>query len=291
MIIWLASYPKSGNTWLRSILVQLLFNEKGIASNSNVLKNVSKISSYPQKKYFERLSNFSIKDFNNKEVIMKNWIDSQNSINQKPGIKIFKTHNYACKLYDTNGNGFSFTNLENSIGVIYIVRDPRNIITSIKNHFSMDSYEEAFNMMDNKDTWLVGDREGRIPEAMSSWDNHYLSWSRFPKNFHLIKYENLLSETEFEIRKLKNYLNSFYEINENEINIEEIVKSTNFKSLKKNEEEYGFEESVSDKNTGNKIPFFNLGPKNDWRNLLTEKITKKIEERFGQIMQKLGYLN
>jgi len=291
MIIWLASYPKSGNTWLRSILIKLLFNEKNITNSNNILKDIHKISSYPQLKYFEELGNFSKQDFNNKEIIMKNWINSQDIINKKVGIKIFKTHNYACKLFDADGKGFSFTNLENSIGIIYIVRDPRNIITSIKNHFSMDSYEEAYNMMQNEDTWLVGDKEGRIPEAISSWENHYNSWSRFPKNFHLIKYENLISQTHLEIEKLIKYLGSFYKIDENKINIENIVEITNFKNLKNSEEKYGFEESVDDKKTGKKIPFFNLGPNNDWQSLLDQKMSKKIEERFRDTMKKLEYIS
>ena len=71
MIIWLASYPKSGNTWLRSILIKLLFNEKNTTNSNNILKDIHKISSYPQLKYFEELGNFSKQDFNNKEIIMK----------------------------------------------------------------------------------------------------------------------------------------------------------------------------------------------------------------------------
>ena len=37
----------------------------------------------------------------------------------------------------------SFTNYQNTFGVIYIVRDPRNVITSILNYYSKRNYEEA----------------------------------------------------------------------------------------------------------------------------------------------------
>ena len=60
--------------------------------------------------------------------------------------------------------------------------------------------------------------------------------------------------------------------------------------MKKLEEKEGFFEGKIDKNTGKKIPFFNLGPKNDWKNLLNFKTKKKIEETFKDEMIELGYL-
>ena len=60
--------------------------------------------------------------------------------------------------------------------------------------------------------------------------------------------------------------------------------------MKKLEREEGFFESKVDKNTGKKIPFFNLGEKNDWRKLLNIEIIKKIEKAFKKEMTELGYL-
>ena len=45
MIIWLASYPKSGNTWVRSIVNQLAFND--IKKNEDVFDGLIKIRKYP----------------------------------------------------------------------------------------------------------------------------------------------------------------------------------------------------------------------------------------------------
>ena len=60
--------------------------------------------------------------------------------------------------------------------------------------------------------------------------------------------------------------------------------------MQKLEKELGFLEANIDEKTGNKIPFFNLGPKNDWKKLLDPRISKKIENVFFQEMQELGYL-
>mgnify|MGYP000208567419 CR=1 FL=1 len=79
-----------------------------------------------------------IENFQSINEIKKNWIISQDKINLDNKIKFLKTHHVNCKIGTD-----SFTNLDNTKGVIYIVRDPRNVITSIMHHFHKSSYKEA----------------------------------------------------------------------------------------------------------------------------------------------------
>jgi len=290
MIIWLASYPKSGNTWLRTILDQLLFSKN--SEEKKVFENLDLFTSYPQKKHFKNISQkLTDSKFKDQEEVIKNWIATQNIINLDNEIKFFKTHNFACKKYDEGDKkNYSFTDLNNTLGVIYIVRDPRNVITSLKYHFSLKNYDEAFNMMENEHMWLGDEDINAVPQALSSWDKHFESWSRFPKNFLLIKYEDLLNNTKNEIKKITKYLNKFFNIKENDKIINTIIKNTNFSNLKKQEEEQGFPESIFDENTNERKKFFNLGPENKWVNLLDQKLINKIEKRFGPTMKSLGYL-
>ena len=290
MIVWLASYPKSGNTWLRTILNQLLFSED--IEESKVFETLDVITSFPQQKHFKNISQkLTDSKYKDHEEIIKSWIVSQDKINLDNKIKFFKTHNFACKKYDENEKkNYSFTDLNNTLGVIYIVRDPRNIITSLKHHFSWEDYDAAFKMMENEYMWLGNEDVNAVPQALSSWDKHYESWSRFPKNFLLIKYEDLLNNNENEIKKIIKYLNKFFNIRENEKMINAIIKNTSFSNLKKQEEEQGFSESIWDKKLNKKKRFFNLGPENKWSSLLDKKIINKIEKRFGPTMKKLGYL-
>ena len=83
MIIWIASYPKSGNTWVRSIISSMLYSNDGVF-NFNLLK---KIHQFPNNKYFV---NFT-KDFQNINEIKKYWIESQDWINLNKETKFFKT--------------------------------------------------------------------------------------------------------------------------------------------------------------------------------------------------------
>lgn len=119
MIIWLASYPKSGNTWIRSFLYTLLYSN----NKEPDLDKIGVIDQYPLKRNFTKLT----RNFNNFKEISNNWITSQEILNSDKKIKFLKTHHIFCEYF-----GNKFTNLNNTLGVIHIVRDPRNVITSIK---------------------------------------------------------------------------------------------------------------------------------------------------------------
>ena len=130
MIIWLASYPKSGNTWLRFFILSLLMGKK---TDLN-LNHLKAISSYPDKSHFNGL----ISEYLNLDEVAKNWINSQSKINLDKNLRFFKTHNMLGKF-----KGYPFTDQNNTIATIHIVRDPRNVITSLKNHYNIDNYEDA----------------------------------------------------------------------------------------------------------------------------------------------------
>ena len=147
MILWLSSYPKSGNTWVRTIIGQII--SKNLDGNK-VFETARYIRLYPSKTDFLELDeDFKYKKFpkDKKKIIFDktviNWKISQNKINLNNKINIFKTHNMLCKL-EVGKKSYSFTNLENSLGAIHIVRDPRNIITSLKNHFSFDNHQYIY---------------------------------------------------------------------------------------------------------------------------------------------------
>ena len=202
MIIWLASYPKSGNTWLRSFIASLLFKKTATLS----LKSLSNIPQFPLRSHFNNfVNNHDIDDLNK---VSSYWIKSQQIINLDKRVKFFKTHHALCKI-----NGSIFTNYENSLGVIYIVRDPRNVISSIKYHFSKENYIEAKNFLFNENKCLgkkfdetSKNKNRDMFTLIASWKTHYNSWKNFKKNYLLIKYENLVLNPHEEFTKIAEYL-------------------------------------------------------------------------------------
>ena len=282
MIIWLASYPKSGNTWVRSFLNSLLFTENGVA-NLNI-----KIGQYPLKSHFRSFIN----DFSDIKKIGNYWKLSQNIINSDKKVKFLKTHHILCNI-----NGNNFTTTENTLGVIYIVRDPRNIVTSIMNHYSKKNYSEATNFLIDLNhcidienpTHKNLSKNEIMYTFISSWNNHYNSWKTFPKNYYLIKYENLVENPENEFFKLTKYLSKILKIKFDREKITQSIMSNSFEKLKQLEDKFGFKEAIEDDEKG-KIKFFNLGPNNRWQNLLDNKTKSMIEKKFKAEMKELGYL-
>ena len=133
MIIWIASYPKSGNTWIRSMLSSYLYTQNGKFTFESL----------------KQIERFSVRNTKNngatlQSQVSREWIPSQQFINRDKKIHFLKTHNAMCSI-----NQNKFTDRNNTKAAIYIVRDPRNVITSISNHYEFN-IDESFNFMTNK---------------------------------------------------------------------------------------------------------------------------------------------
>ena len=292
MIIWLASYPKSGNTWVRTIINQIIFND--VKSKTEVFDNLSRIRRYPSKTDILGLPHLPNNNIFTKEqkkeavdFTIKNWSISQDKINKNNKINILKTHNILCKL-NLDGKNYSFTDLNNTIGVIHIVRDPRNIVTSVKNHFSISTEEDSIDMLCDNYNW-TGFANNEIPQLLSSWNNHYNSWKKFPKNYLLIKYEDLQKNPYREFGKITKYLEKITNTKFDDNKINKAIETTSFKYMQNLETKGFFTENARGQNN-KKVKFFNLGPKNDWKKNLDNEIIEKLNFKFKNEMKELGYL-
>ena len=280
MIIWLASYPKSGNTLVRSMLTSLIYSEDG-NFNFNLLK---KIGQYPQKKHFKGLTD----KFDNLFELSKFWTISQDKLNFDKKIKFLKTHHLRCGI----GN-YTFTNSKNTIGTIYIVRDPRDVIISFAQHHSL-SIEEAKDTMFRSDSYnfpVIREKNPglAIPTLLGSWSDHYNSWTKNNKNLLFIKYENLIKNKKSELSRIIKFVNNYIKIPISETKINNCINSTTFESMKKNEEKWLFEENSLDKDD-KKIKFFNYGKEGNWKSVLSKEFVLNIEKKFQKEMKELGYI-
>ncbi len=282
MIVWLSSYPKSGNTYLRALLSSYIFSEDGIF-NFGLLK---KFIQFPNKFIFEKLG-LNISD---DLELAKNYIKAQEFINQmdkKDSIHFVKTHS-SCASIGKN----KFTDIKNTLGVVYIVRDPRNVVTSYA-HYFQKSHEEATNDITGELSIGVKSKT-HPPTFVGSWKFHYNSWKQFNKyqRFLLIKYEDLIKNPEKNLLEILNFIfklgNSKFQLDKKKF--ENTIKSTSFEQMQKLEKNHGFDEAATQKKTGDKIKFFNLGKENNWKSNLDETLIKKIEKSFETEMKELKYL-
>ena len=278
MIIWLASYPKSGNTLLRSILSAYFYSEEGDFKFNNLYK----ISQFPAVDHFLRLG----VNPNDESEVFKNFINAQNLINEEGKAKFFKTHSRLCQMYGSN-----FTDLKNTLGVIYIVRDPRNVVTSFAHHYNLTVDQATEALFDEKRFMLKTDKNCSV--SLGSWNSNFKSWKELEKKnkYLLVKYEDLVDKKKSTMLKIFKFLDYLgLKVNLDMVRLNKAIKSTDFDKMKNLEKNETFYEAVVDEKTGKRKAFFNLGPKNDWRSILGEKNREKIEECFKEEMRELGYL-
>ena len=278
MIVWLASYPKSGNTLLRSLLSSYIFSKDG-NFNFELLKNIKK---FPAKSLFKQIG----VDINNDEEMYKNYINSQKIFNKKDTIRFLKTH--SCFM---NTKTFQFTDRHNTLGVIYIVRDPRNIVSSYSHHFQKTPHESLECLLSHQ----VLPKDARhCTTYLGSWKFHYNSWKVFRRfnKYLLVRYEDLINDTEKTFLNILKFIAHLGRVKftYDKEKFENSIKSTGFENLQTMEAKESFTEAKEDKKTGKKIRFFNMGIKNDWKKILDEKIKNKLEKELGDEMKELNYL-
>ena len=277
MIIWLASYPKSGNTWLRSLLATYYFSRDGLF-NFDILRNIDQ---FPSSTYFKKYKDLFLKP----ESTSKYWILEQKRINQYNKLKFFKTHNALCKI-DNN----SFTNSENTLGAIYIIRDPRKVVSSLAHHYQIDN-DQAFKFMQTEKNAIYQKEDNRYLgfNALFSWKFHTLSWiecKKFP--VLTIRYEDLENETFLTFKKVFNFINDITKSKKSfdREKAKKTIRSCEFKKMQKLELENGFEEAMIKKDTNERIKFFNLGKKNNYKELLDSKLIDKMNFSFQDQIEK-----
>ena len=264
-IIWLSSYPKSGNTWIRIAL--------NLALEGKINLNEIKINSFSGliKSYLEP----TIKLKNPGEII-NYWEGVQKSISNeisKGSYICLKTHNVLGKI----GNEF-FPTLKYTAGCIYIVRDPRDVAISYSNHFNITIDDSVKSMM-NDDRMIYDPKKFYRSEVISSWKNHLISWRNSPFPILILRYEDLLKNPFQSFEKLFKFCN----INPL-IHINEIIKLSTFDNLSKLEKLSGFKES-----SVHGTPFFNEGKSEVWKNY-PQKHFEIILDSCRELMREFNYI-
>ena len=284
MIIWIASYPKSGNTWIRSLIGSYFFTKTGVF-NFDVLKNIKQFSPVISDSIINEKLHYQSK-------VSQSWIPSQININKDNKIHFLKTHNAMCSI-----NGNNFTDKFNTSAAIYIVRDPRNVLSSISHHYEIN-HKQSLEFITNKRKIIYPIKSGSINKSnekdfnfLSDWSTHYNSWKNMGFcPIKIIKYEDIILDNKETFISILNFLSKLIKIKFDDKKIDNSLSSTTFDKLSSLEKKVGFEESIYSKKINKKIRFFNLGKENKWKKILDKNIVKNVEKAFNKEMSELGYL-
>ena len=249
-IVWIASYPKSGNTWIRSIIASILYAEDG-KFNFELIKKIDQFETLQNFKFLKKKKIEHFEQLNKMNIVSQYWLEAQKQLIDKNKILFFKTHS-ANYIYDN----LFFANNETTRGCIYIIRDPRDIIISYSNFLGI-SVEEMVKIITLNENKIYGS-SNKIGVFLTRWDYHVASWIRINKPKLILKYEDMLLNPRQTIIKIAKYLTEdlYIKINIDEEKITNILRTTSFSKLKEDEEKFGFFESSK-----NSV-FFRSGKKN-----------------------------
>ena len=287
-IFWIASFPKSGNTLLRSILASLFFTDDGVV-DLNLLRKIPYVEDTSN---LEFIKNKYPKDYNNlhnPKILSNYWeeMQSKQNLNLKEDFIFIKTHHALVKISNN-----SYTTSKNTRGFIYIVRDPRDVVISMCNHYNTP-IEKSIDILFNENLCLSWQDSENLYQnrkkplsLISSWDKHFLSWNKYvfdcPKL--LIKFEDLVYDKKNTIKKIINFFikNYNFKFSNTDKKIENIINYSDFNLFKNTEQKDGFDEAVNNN-------FFNKGTKEQWLEKLSSKQIYRIEKAYYDLLKQLNY--
>jgi hypothetical protein len=272
-IIWLASYPKSGNTWLRVFLFNLMTN----ARESGAIGEIGKFNYSDSHKWlFQNQSSAKIDDLTNEEIAVLRAKVHKGLASESQQETFVKTH---CSL--TEFSGADQITMEATAGAFYVIRNPLDVCLSMAPHFGI-SIDEAIDWMADP-TFLAGGDEGEVNYLIASWSRHVDSWTRqgSSQSLHIVRYEDMTYKPGPTFKGIAKFLG----LKPPAEALKRAIKLSSFDSVRKQEDEKGFDErSVhTDK-------FFRVGKANQWKSQLSEDQIKKVVEGNYDMMKKFNYL-
>tara|TARA_B100001175_G_C19479572_1_gene626313 strand:- start:533 stop:1369 length:837 start_codon:yes stop_codon:yes gene_type:complete len=273
-LLFIASYPKSGNTFMRAIISSLIYSEYG-NFNFELFKKITLIDTNPFYDFVKTKNNNDFFKLNDLRISCKYWLEAQDNYSKLTKNFIFKTH--AANLMLQN---HKYTTEENCMGVIYLVRNPIGIIPSYAYHLNT-SNDEILKMVKNSKTISLNPKEN-ICVPLSSWDTHVISWSKINVPIIFVRFEDMITDTKGTIFKCIEFLKSInINFTHNSTKIENIYKSTKFEIMEKSEELSNFKIG-KDKN------FFRKGSLDN--SDVNSNIKEELKNAFGKTMEKFNYL-
>lgn len=272
---WIASWPKSGNTYLRLLLQA--YQGNGYVDINNVNTSMGDNTEF----WFQTVSPIPVDDLNFQSALLLRPAVLFNQLFSINGKKRFiKTH---CVNAEINKLPHLIP-AEITERAIYIVRDPRDVAISMMTFMDTAeglTMEQAAEKMNDPDYGITSSRVG--PSPLSTWSQHVSTWTnenRYP--VAVVRYEDLCANPEKEFAQIL----AFCEMEVDIARVSRAVKACKIAKLAKQEKEKGFREDLRD--TIRK-PFFYKGGSR-WRSEMPGELARRIEQDHGKMMQQFGYL-
>ncbi|MCB9948559.1 MAG: sulfotransferase domain-containing protein [Rhodospirillaceae bacterium] len=271
-ILWLASYPKSGNTWVRAFLANLFANPDQPV-HVNQLRNFA--FGDHQGAYYAQAAGRPFDQLSDEEINRLRPLVQRQIATARRDTVFVKTHN-AFTLCD----GVPTILPEASAGVVYVIRNPLDLCVSYAHHYGIpiDTAIEALASPFNR---IVTERATAF-QVLGGWSDHVKSWLEPPPMpHHTMRYEDMLAQP----AKAFGRLVTFLKLPKNKARLDKAIRFSSFKVLSGQERQDGFVERSAQADR-----FFREGRAGGWRSVLTPDQAGRIVEQHRETMDRFGYL-
>lgn len=271
-ILWLASYPKSGNTWLRAFIHNLMRNPAAPV-DINDMNTLTTGDSLVQ--WYRHLDPRPPLAWSREDVAKMRRGAQLAMVASKRDTVIVKTHNALLAPH-----GLPIIQMDLTAGAIYVVRNPLDLVISLADHYGID-IDKAIEVMNDPSNGGLAD--GNIVfEIHSTWSNHVKSWTqkRHP-GLLVVRYEDMLDKPLHTFGAITRFMG----LKTSRERLDRAIELSSFKNLRSQEEAKGFQEK-SDKGT----KFFRVGKAGQWRTALSQEQVDRLVEHHREQMARFGYL-
>jgi Sulfotransferase domain len=270
-IIWMASYPKSGNTWMRAFLHNLL-RDPNQAYDINRLGEFSFSDSTIH--FYAPYLTKPWQEWTTKEVMETRWKAQRDIGRMSPDDVFVKTHNALVEF-----DGLPMIHMDLTAGAIYIVRNPLDVCISLADHYGF-SISEAIRVM-AAPTSGTPNGDQLVFEIHNTWSTHVFSWTKQPGPWlHVVRYEDLIRKPIVAFSRVARFLG----LDPSRDRLERAIKASSFESLRAQEDAHGFRER-----SYKAEKFFRVGKSGQWREKLTKAEIDRVVDNHKAQMERFGY--
>jgi aryl sulfotransferase len=274
--VWLASYPKSGNTWVRALLAALV---DGAVDINRTMSATIASARTP----LERLTGLVSSELLPEEVMrLRPLVDAELNARLPEG----RSGLWHRKIHDglfTGLDGAPIVSLAATRAAIYVVRDPRDVAVSYAHQLGV-CLADAVQAMGNRAWRMGGGRRSpsrHFSQHLGTWSEHVEGWldhELFP--VLLVRYEDLQEDTAAQLRRMQNVVRR----DADDATLRAAVRAARFDELRAQESKDGFRERP-----GPDRAFFRSGIAGAWRSELPKELAARIEADHHRVMARLGY--
>jgi hypothetical protein len=274
-IVWLASYPKSGNTWTRALLNNLVKVMSGESDAQHINKLTSFSAGLAGKRLYIPILGFEPTNEHRDQIAAARHQVHRRVADSYEGLIFIKTHQ--ALMID---RGYTTINFEVTAGAIYIVRNPLDVAISYAHHMGR-SLDDTIAILGTQNA-EVQVSEDQVHEVYGSWSQHVMSWTRKAHPaIYIMRYEDMLTNPKRTFGALARHL-LFTPSDEQ---LAQAINSSSFDELRAQEEKAGFREKSKAAER-----FFREGRAGQWKEILTRQQINQVVKDHGEQMARFGYL-